>query len=248
MAVAGQIYSTTPIRLTRKCITVRGIDSVWKATKTPRNAVINLRLNYRASQVKRLKESSRMWSRCSESEHNLRTTPRLQVLCFWFTPSSSPDKKPAGICAWCLHEASTALTHSLGSRGCSNKASLTWVAHVKKKKSLLLHAEIIKSWKIWEGIPMCSLYGTPWGAPGCSEQPSASKFDVEVLYNDEYCCGFWKKTGWYVQELALVPWWTCEAIVNAAGCLQPPCLNFLLCCSALRSSWFMRSIFQASAQ
>lgn len=40
---------------------------------------------------------------------------------------------------------------------------------------------------------MCSLYGTPWGAPGCSEQPSASKFDVEVLYNDEYCCGFWKK-------------------------------------------------------
>lgn len=163
MAVAGQIYSTTPIRLTRKCITVRGIDSVWKATKTPRNAVINLRLNYRASQVKRLKESSRMWSRCSESEHNLRTTPRLQVLCFWFTPSSSLDKKPAGICAWCLHEASTALTHSLGSRGCSNKASLTWVAHVKKKKnpcSFMLKLSSLG--RVERGFP-CAAYLEPPG-------------------------------------------------------------------------------------
>lgn len=185
MAVAGQIYSTTPIRLTRKCITVRGIDSVWKATKTPRNAVINLRLNYRASQVKRLKESSRMWSRCSESEHNLRTTPRLQVLCFWFTPSSSLDKKPAGICAWCLHEASTALTHSLGSRGCSNKASLTWVAHVKKKKIL---APSCWNYQVLEELRGDSHVQLIWNPLGCSWMLRTAK-----------CLQIWR---W-----GLIQWW-----------------------------------------
>lgn len=203
-------------------------------------------MNYKASQVRRLKEVSRLWSRCSESEQ-LRTTPKLQVLYFWFTPSS--DKKPAGICAWCLYEDRTDLTHSLGGRGYSNKASLTWKAHVKIEQvtpPCYFMLKLSNLGRTERGFP-CAAYLEP---PRELLDAQSSKVPSRHWGLTQRWILLWvlKKTGWFTKELALMVLWPCEAVVTATGCLQSSCLSFLLCCSALRPRWFMRSIFQTSAE
>lgn len=78
------------------------------------------------------------------------------------------------------------LTHSLGSRGCSNKASLTWVVHVKKKKKIL--APSCWNYQVLEELRGDFHVQLIWNPLGCSWMLRTAK-----------CLQIWR---W-----GLIQWW-----------------------------------------